>query len=338
MITGGSRIAMVGYGAVRLTHPTARKQRGVASVALVLMLLIMVFVAAITLSRMASTGLSESADTSLTVAALAAADSSLERATYRLGSITCAGLIPDGVQTVGLAGTTQANYQIINSTGINGGCRVTAQSYIGNAGSPRVLRQTQGDIAGGVVLPQHFPTPSPAWNVNSTCLPLPPCTIGALNVAQFGTAPSSSGAAMVAQTGPLVPPAQTLSATADYTLPAPFTGDPAVPLPLSFWWRKYAQVTGAGTIQTIAIYLVDTAGVEHLPFVWSESTVVASGANTGWIYVSGNMPVPASAAGQTINRIRLRFTMSEGLTGVSVGAAFDRVQVGGLVAWRELPN
>lgn len=314
------------------------RQRGMASVALVLMLLIMVSVAAITLSRMASSGLSESADTSLSVAALAAADSALERATYRLGTTACTALA-EGPQTIGA--TTQANYQILSGTGFPtflGGCRVQVQSYIGDIGNPRVLRLSEGDIAGGVVLPQDFPTPSPAWNVNSTCLPLPPCTIGALNVAQFGTAPSSSGAAMVAQTGPLAPPAQTLSATADFTVAAPFTGGPAVSLPLSFWWRKYAQVTGAGTIQTIAIYVVDTAGVEHSPPLWSESTVVASGANTGWIYVSGNMPVPASAAGQTINRIRLRFTMSEGLTGVSVGAAFDRVQVGGLVAWRELPN
>jgi hypothetical protein len=319
------------------------RQRGLASVALVVMLLIMVSVAAITLSRMASSGLSESADTSLAVAALAAVDSALERATYRLGTTSpgissCPGLTPDGVQTVGGANLTQANFQILSGTGFNGGCRVRVQSFIGGSGNPRVLRLSEGDIAGGVILPQDFPTPSPTWNVTSTCLPLPPCTVGALNIAQFGTASGSSGGAMVAQTGPLISPAQTLSATADFTVAAPFTGDPTVKLPLSFWWRKYAQVTGADSIQTISIYVVDTAGVEYSPPLWSESTVVASGTNTGWTYVSGNMDVPPLAAGQTINRIRLRFNMTEGLTGVRVGAAFDRVQVGGLIAWRELPN
>lgn len=323
-----------------MTAPLAQRcnvpacQRGVASIALALMLLIMVSVAAITLSRMASSGLSESTDTSLSVAALAAADSALERSAYRLATTsTCAGLV-EGPQTIGAPATTQANYQVLSGTGIPGGCRVQVQSYIGDIGNPRVLRLSEGDIAGGVVVPQDFPNPSPAWSVATVCL-LPPCTAGVQFLPQFQTAPGSSGQAMVGQTAFLIP-LQTLTVTADYTLSASFTASTLVPLPVSLYWRKEALATGIGTVQTISVALLDTLGGEHP--VWSEATVVASGTNTGWNYLSGNQAVPLSANGQTINRLRLRFTLAEGPLGARVGAAFDRVQVGGLVAWRELPN
>ncbi len=315
-------------------NPNAR-QRGVASIALALMLLIMVSVAAITLSRMASSGLSESTDTSLSVAALAAADSALERAAYRLGTTTCAGLTPDGVQTVGPAASTQANYQIMSSAGINGGCRITVQSYVGNAGNPRVLRQTQGDIAGGVVLPQHFPNPPGAsWIISPPGCPS--CTFSTAPNLLYPSAPGSPDNALVAQTG-LALPSQSMSPTADYQLSAPFTGS-ASPLPLSLYWRKRSVTTDVATEQTVAVTLLDASNVEHLPPIWQETTRVPSGGDSGWVYFSGNGIVPPSAYGLNINRIRLRFTLTEGLTGSQIGAALDRVQVGGLIAWRELSN
>jgi hypothetical protein len=326
-LSGAAKVE--GYGAAPLTDPTPRlrRQRGVASIALALMLLIMVSVAAVTLSRMAGSSVSESIDTSLSVAALATADSALERAAYRLGTTTCAGLTPDGVQTVGAAGSTQASYQITTSTGINGGCQVTVQSYVGNASNPRVLRQTQGDIAGGVVVPQDFPNPSPAWAVVPTCSAAP-CTSGVSNL--LGNASGGGTQAMVAQTQAGVPIDQDLQVNADFLLSAPFTASSGVPIPISFYWRKNSATLGA--LQTISVQLVDTINAVHT--VWTEPNI----ANTGWTYVSNNMPVPPSANGRTINRIRLRFDLDEGATGSRVGAAFDRVQVGGLIAWRELSN
>lgn len=332
-----SSVSVEGYGAARLVHPTPDpcKQRGVASIALALMLLIMVSVAAITLSRMAGSSLSESIDASMSVAALAAADSAIERAAYRLGATTCTGLIPDGVQTVGPAGSTQANYQIVNSAGINGGCQITVLSYVGNAGNPRVLRQTQGDIAGGVVLPQHFPNPPGG----SWALSLPGCLSCTFSTAfnlLYGNAPNSSDNALLAQTSAAVA-AQTMSPTADYQLTSTFTGS-AAPLPMSLYWRKRTSVRDPATIQTIAITLVDTLNIEHPIPVWSEATVVPSVGDSGWVYFSGNGTVPPSAYTRTIEKIRIRFSLVEGLTGSQVGAALDRVQIGGLVAWRELPN
>lgn len=308
-------------------NPNAR-QRGVASIALALMLLIMVSVAAITLSRMASSGLSESTDTSLSVAALAAADSALERSAFRLGTppSSCAGLV-EGPQTIGAPNSTQASYQVLTGTGIPGGCRVRVQSYIGNIANPRILRLSEGDIAGGVVVPQDFPNPSPAWAVVPTCSAAP-CTSGVSNL--LGNPSGGGTQAMVARTQAGAPSDQDLQVNADFLMSAPFTASSGVPIPISFYWRKNSATLGA--LQTISIQLVDTINVAHT--VWTEPNI----ANTGWTYVSGNMPVPASANGRTINRIRLRFDLDEGPAGSRVGAAFDRVQVGGLIAWRELPN
>jgi hypothetical protein len=303
------------------------RQRGLASVALVVMLLIMVSVAAITLSRMASSGLSESADTSLTVAALAAADSALERSAYRLATTSdCAGLL-EGPQTIGAPNTTQASYQVLSGTGIPGGCRVRIQSYIGNIANPRVLRLSEGDIAGGVVVPQDFPIPSPAWLVSAICAPLP-CLSGVLGI--LGDVFGGLTGALTAQTLAGLPGNQALQVNADYTLSAPFTANSGVPVPLSFYWRKDSQALGS--VQTVSVQLIDSVGGSHI--VWMDATI----ANTGWVYVNGNLPVPASANGRTIVGVRLRFDLNEGATGSRVGAAFDRVQVGGLIAWRELPN
>jgi hypothetical protein len=274
---------------------------------------------------MASSGLSESADTSLAVAALAAADSALERATYRLGTTTCA-LLAEGAQSVVAPNSTQGNYQVVSGTGINGGCRVQVQSYIGSLGNPRVLRLIQGDIAGGVVLPQDFPLVGSGWVAN------PPVALpwvgGASNVMGNAVAPASG--ALVARTPGGAPDNQFLQMTADWTLAAPFVADATVPIPVSFYWRKDSQLLGSQ--QLIAIQLIDGGGGSHE--IWSEATI----ANTGWTYVNGNLPVPASANGLNITGIRLWFDLAEGLAGSRVGAGFDRVQVGGLIAWRELPN
>lgn len=307
-------------------NPYAR-QRGFASIALALMLLIMVSVAAITLARMAGSGLSESTDTSLSLAALAAADSALERSAYRLATTsTCVGLA-EGPQTIGAPAMTQANYQVLSGSGFPGGCRVRVQSYVGNVANPRVLRLSEGDIVGGVVVPQDFPNPSPAWAVAPTCSAAP-CTSGVSNL--LGNASGGGTQAMVAQTQAGAPVDQDLQVNADFTLSASFTASAAAPIPVSFYWRKNSQTLGAA--QIIRVQLLDTSNVAHT--IWTEPNI----ANTGWTYVSGNMPVPASANNQTINRIRLRFDLDEGPAGSRVGAAFDRVQVGGLVAWRELPN
>jgi hypothetical protein len=299
-------------------------QRGVASIALALMLLIMVSVAAITLARMASSSLGESTDMNLSVAALAAADSALERASYRLGTMGCTALA-EAAQMVGAPNSTQASYQVLSGTGINGGCRVRVQSYVGDISNPRVLRLSEGDIAGGVVLPQDFPLMGSGWVANP---PVTPPWVGGSS-AVLGNAVAPASGALVART-PVGADNQFLQMTADWTLAAPFTADASVPIPMSFYWRKNSAVLGSQ--QLIAVQLLDSGGGAHQ--VWSDATI----ANTGWTYVNGSLAIPASANGLTITGVRLWFDLAEGATGSRVGAGFDRVQVGGLIAWRELAN
>lgn len=309
-------------------------QRGIASVALVVMLLIMVSVAAVTLSRMASTGLSESVDTNLLGAVLAATDSGLERAGYRLANgTTCAAIgTLETWQTVGAAGSLTAQYLVGPGTQLaNGRCQVTVTGR--NAANGRVLRTVNGEY----VWPEteHFPPSAGAdWALGAVVLtpPLPPTAITGISPA-MGNATGSSGRAMVGRT-PAGTTNHSLTFSVTRTLPlgTEFAVTTGMTIPVRFWWRKANGAAAA--VQDISMELVST--INNAVLVWSDSSDVA-GAGT-WTQVVSPVTIPVGLNGQTINRIRLNFNLQENNAANQVAAGFDYIQIGGLVAWQEVAN
>lgn len=308
-------------------------QRGMASVALVVMLLIMVSVAAITLTRMAGTGLSESVDTNLSGAVLAATDSGLERAGYRLANGTACAAIgtAETWQTVGAATSLTAQYLVGPGTQLaNGRCQVQVTGR--NAANGRVLRTVSGEFVGGPYT-EHFPPAAGAnWPPNVTTLTPPPPPAATNGVSPvLGNVTGSSGQAMVGQT-----PAGTMDhiLTFDVTRTLPlgteFDVTTGMTIPVRFWWRKVNGV--AGVTQIISIELLTTIG-SVLP-VWSDNTV----GNGAWQPQVSPVTVPLGLNGQTINRIRLNFNLAENNVANQVAAGFDLIQIGGLVAWQEAAN
>lgn len=310
-------------------------QRGMASVALVVMLLIMVSVAAITLTRMAGTGLSESVDTNLSGAVLAATDSGLERAGYRLANGTVCTAIGTGEtwQTVGAATSLTAQYLVGTGTQLaNGRCRVQVTGR--NAANGRVLRNVNGEF----VWPntEHFPpSAAPNWSASITPPVIPPAfpvQVKGISNALLN-APGSTGQAYVARTagGAQI---HSLSFNVTRTLPpgTEFDVTTGMTIPVRFWWRKANGA--AGVTQDISMELHTTTN--NSVVVWSDSTVV-SGPGT-WQSVVSPVTIPAVLNGQTINRIRLNFNLAENGAANQVAAGFDLIQIGGLVAWQEAAN
>ena len=317
-------------------------QRGMASVALVVMLLIMVSVAAITLTRMAGTGLSESVDTNLSGAVLAATDSGLERAGYRLANGTACAAIgtAETWQTVGAATSLTTQYLVGPGTQLaNGRCQVQVSGR--NAANGRVLRTVNGEFVGGPYTEHFPPAAAPNWPVTVTSPPFPPppplpAAVNGISAA-LGNATGSTGQAMVGRTpGGVMPLTQThtltFSATRTLPLGTEFDVTTGMTIPVRFWWRKANGA--AGVTQDISMELHTTTN--NSVVVWSDSTVV-SGPGT-WQSVVSPVTIPAVLNGQTINRIRLNFNLAENGAANQVAAGFDLIQIGGLVAWQEAAN
>jgi hypothetical protein len=319
------------------THATSRgklvRQSGVASVALVVMLLIMVSVAAITLSRMASTGLSESVNTNLLGAVLAATDSGLERSGYRLANGIACTMVANGEnwETVGPATSQTAQYQVTNGLALaNGRCQVQVTGRNGPNG--RVLRTVNGEFV--TPYTEHFPpTATGDWPVSVTSpAPAPPAAppadIGI--TAGFNDAPASSGRALVGRTpGGLI--THQLTFTSTRILDAPFDVATGMTIPVSFSWQKLNGV--AGVTQFISIELLTTTGTPLL--VWSDPTEANM---AGWQPETRPVAVPLALNGQRIDRIRLSFDLNENGVANRISGAFDRIRIGGLVAWQETAN
>jgi hypothetical protein len=289
---------------------------------------------------MASSGLQESTNTNLSGAVLAATDSGLERAGYLLANGTACAAIGTGEiwRTVGAAGSLTSQYLVGTGTQLaNGRCQVQVTGR--NAANLHVLRQVNGEFVAGPITEHFPPSAAPNWPVTITSPPFPPPPpplgpppINGISNA-YGNASVSSGRAMVGRTpGGITTHTLTFSTTRALPLGTEFDVATGMTIPVRFWWRK--DNGAAAATQDISIELLTTVGGSVT--VWSDTSTV-TGAGT-WQQVVSPVTIPAPLNGQIINRIRLNFNLAENGVANQVAAAFDYIQIGGLISWQEVAN